>query len=193
MNKITKLVIGMYAKNTLKTGLGFLVCLWLPTTVFAQAAIPSALSETYASWRVSCATPEKTADQAKPQRQCEILQEVTQGGSGQRLFAISLRQNDQAAEATIIAPFGLALPDGVSLMIGERPLVTATFSTCVAVGCVAKASLTMDQVSRLERANTFSATMTGNQGKPISLALAPSGFSAAWARLQAVDAESKAP
>ena len=173
--------------------LGLCAGLWLPAASSAQEVMPSALSETYESWQVSCVTPAAATDAPTPVRQCEMVQEQTRNDNGQRVLAIALRVSDDATETTIIAPLGLALLDGLSLMVGGEALVTAPFTTCVAGGCVAKISLDSDQMSRFEAAESISADIVGTQGESISLALIPAGFAAAWARLQVLDAESKAP
>lgn len=168
-----------------------------PLGVLAQEAMPSALSETYTGWQVTCVTPAPAADAAAdapaPVRQCEMVQELTRSDNGQRVLALSLRVEGDGAAATIVAPLGLELAAGLSLMVGDEALVAVPFTTCVPAGCVAKASLTADQLESLAAAEKIGAEMAGNDGQPLHLDLTAGEMMAAWTRLKAVDAESTAP
>lgn len=179
---------------------GLLPCialLVLPASALAQQVMPSALNETYTGWQVTCATPAPAADAAAdapaPVRQCEMVQELTRSDNGQRVLALSLRVEGDGAAATIIAPLGLELAAGLSLTVGDEALLAVPFTTCVPAGCVAKASLTADQLASLAAAEKIGAEMAGNDGQPLHLDLTAGDLMTAWARLRAVDAESTAP
>jgi invasion protein IalB len=179
---------------------GLLPCialLVLSDSALAQQVMPSALNETYNGWQVTCVTPAPAAgaaaDAPAPVRMCEMVQELTRNDSGQRVLAMSLRVEGDGAAATIIAPLGLELAAGLSLTVDDAALVAVPFSTCVPAGCVAKASLTADQLSRLAAADKIGAEMAGNDGQPLHLDLTAGDLMTAWARLRAVDAESTAP
>jgi len=146
---------------------------------------PSSLTESYADWMVRCTTPVAIEGGAPAERMCEMIQELRQPEGGKRVLAISLRpaEGGKSGRATIVAPFGLLLSDGIRLEINETTLFSAGFQTCLPNGCLAGGDLASDAIATLANGEQAKAVMTALNGAPLNVNVPLAGFEAAWNRL----------
>lgn len=148
---------------------------------------PSTLSETYDSWTVQCA---RTTTNGQTTRNCQMSQELLQPESRQRvmLIAIAPKQGDGAPKATIVAPFGLLLSEGLRIEAADSELLRGTFRTCMPGGCISEVELSDDLVKQLQGAEKVTVVMTANDGQVVRTDVSFQGFSAAYRRLLALTA-----
>lgn len=154
----------------------------------AQTTGPDLLQETYRDWIVRCETPKAAEDAAAPSRRCEMVQELSQAESGQRVLTLVVQAvAEGGARLTLITPFGVRLSEGVAIDMGEERLLQLGFRTCLAQGCIASAALDRDAMDRLAGGTAASVRMTIDaNGQPLAVETSLAGFDAAWARLTAV-------
>jgi len=146
---------------------------------------PTSLTETYKNWIVRCVTPTVTEGQAVPDRVCEMVQELRQQKSGQRLLAIALQPTKaEGATLTFIAPFGLLLSAGLKVAVDGSAVAQGEFRTCLPRGCVSVINLAQVALNKFIAGDTATITMQGTNGRDISLAVSLSGFTAALNRLK---------
>ena len=118
----------------------FFGCLLVLTgAAHAQSADePSSVIETYRDWTVRC-VPQGEG------RVCQLVQELAQTESGQRVLSFVIDAPAGGAEtvsATLVTPFGLKLSDGISVRVDDdQDARVLAFSTCLPIGCVAPIDL----------------------------------------------------
>lgn len=159
----------------------------MPAASHAQETGPSALSETYGSWVVSCQS-RGTDVEGETARQCQMSQNLTQQRSGQRILFVGITRNpeDGAATMSVVAPFGLDLSQGFALEVEETAVLEAPFETCLPAGCIVNSPITMDQISRLAAQDIGTARMVSNgqtPDNPLRIQFQMDGFLGAWNRL----------
>lgn len=148
---------------------------------------PTAMTETYKSWTVRCATPTAIKGQAAPARICEMAQELRQKKSGKRLLVMALQPTKgDGASLTFIAPFGLLLSAGIQVAVDGTALTQGGFRTCLPRGCVSVIDLAQGALGKLTTGKTATITMQNTGGQEISLAVSLAGFTAAWNRLKGI-------
>jgi len=150
------------------------------------AQSPTSLTETYKSWIVRCVTPTAIEGQKAPARICEMVQELHQKKSGQRLLAMALQPNAKGASLTFIAPFGLLLSKGVKVAVDGSAVTQGGFRTCLPRGCVSVINLAQDALDTFTAGEIATITMQNTKGQEISLAVSLAGFTAAWSRLKEI-------
>lgn len=157
--------------------------------VRADAQEPSALMEVYQDWTLRCTSSAREGQE--PLRFCRIDQELIEQESGQRLFLVAVRQMPDATQRlTVLTPFGLALEQGVALEIGDQPLSTLPFRTCLPSGCLAYQTLTGDLVDQLKAGATLGLRTQTEAGQALSAQISLSGFTAAYDKLLSVSGDS---
>lgn len=149
---------------------------------------PTALSETYQDWVVNCqqvgAKPDGTVT-----RSCQMIQELSQKNNNQRVLLVSIVPEVDGAvpRATIIAPFGLKLSQGLGLFVGDDNIATAPFATCLPAGCVAYLDLDSAMLDTLQKGEVVNIVSQPLQSEePLVIAVSLAGFTAAWKRLNAL-------
>ncbi len=149
---------------------------------------PDTLVESYRDWVVRCSAAE--GEGANGTRQCEMAQEIRQRGEGgRRVLSMAVqRGTDDAAQMTLLGPFGVRLSEGLSLRIddAEAPQVRIGFLTCVPDGCIAAAPLPPELAAALRGGSTLEAEMMALNGETVRIGLSLMGFTAAWNRLGAL-------
>jgi invasion protein IalB len=156
----------------------------LATTVAAQQPQPSTLpggaqsvSEAYQDWQMVCG-------QLQGGKQCAVIQQVTDGKTGQRILGLELKPQGDKAEGTLLMPFGLTLDKGVALRVGEAEVASGLrFKTCVLAGCLVPLSLDAKTLAALRKAPTLVVNAVGgdnDQVVPFSISL--NGFGPALDR-----------
>lgn len=156
-------------------------------TMIASAAIaqetPSALSETYGDWVVSC---QQVQAEAQTQQACQMSQELRQQNSNQRVLSVGIVAQTGTAAATFIVPFGLSLSDGAVLMVDEITSIDAMdFRTCLPAGCILRTTFEEDTLATLRagaQMQIILQPLDSAESFPIGVSLA--GFSAALDRLK---------
>ena len=140
----------------------------------------SSLQEAYGDWSVQCAMPEG-------RRVCTFSQTQMNQQNRQRVLAIELHAADGgAAEGAVVMPFGLALPDGVTLQIDDAaPGAAIAYTTCLPAGCLVPLSFDAAMVAKLKTAKKLTLNAVAADTKaPIPLTISLNGFAPALARTQ---------
>jgi len=152
------------------------------TTAFAQE-LPSSQVETYKDWTLRCVPVEG-------KQTCQIMQELSSKQSGQRVLAFVVDQQSHSAPAsgTLILPFGLELSAGISATVDEQTVFEElAFSTCLPAGCLAPVELTDAFTKQLQAGQSLTLTVKSiSSQQPVAIELSLAGFSAAFARLNAL-------
>lgn len=152
------------------------------------AQAPSAFTETYGDWVVSCAI-EETGDGGSLRRcsmeQRFIVRDEAAGGQRLLLSVVLVATEDGGVEATALAPFGLLLQPGLRLIADDGPATTLGFETCYIDGCIARGVLddTMLAAFRAGETLRIEADTQGSE-EPFRLEGSLRGFSAASDRLR---------
>jgi len=137
----------------------------------------SSLQESYGDWRVACIV-------RAAEKLCSLSQQHNQQ-NGQRIIAIEIiPAEEQASNGTLILPFGLNLPAGVTLAIDDEPVGGAlSFSTCLPAGCIVPLTLDASIIDRLNAGGAlkFGAVANGTAAS-LSFSISLQGFAAAMAR-----------
>lgn len=164
----------------------------LPMIVFAtgaqgQIAAPNAQSETYDNWSVRCVTAQGDGNAQVVKQACQMSLELRQGNTGQRVMFLGLAPNADDRnkfDATLIAPLGVELDKGITLIVEDKEFVDARFTTCVPEGCVARFGADGDVLKRLRTNDKVTVLMQASgSGQKIRLDTPLKGFSAAMDRL----------
>jgi invasion protein IalB len=153
------------------------------TEAQTASVAPSSLTETYGDWAVRCVSPAATEGQEVPARVCEMTQELTQQGTGQRVLAMSLQSTEVGGRVTVVAPFGLLLSAGLMMDVAEVPLLEAAFRTCLPAGCIVVSDLDQAGVDLLAGGNTTKVHLRSQDGDDLALDVSLTGFADAWNRL----------
>jgi invasion protein IalB len=145
---------------------------------------PDELTEVYGNWTYLCTTVQSGEERI---RSCEILQEQRQQGTNQRVIAFGIRLDEkdgEAGAATVIAPFGIRLVDGLRIAQDGETLLTSPISTCMPVGCIVTMTLPASLVERFREGQSFQILLSGNDnGAEFSIEMPLNGFKTAWDRL----------
>lgn len=159
----------------------------------AQDAAPSALSETYGDWVVQCAAvqgqPQGEAGEAK--NNCQMSQELRQGKTGQRALLVVLNRQgkDKTLSGTIIAPFGLNLQVGLSLLVKQDVYIKSAYKTCLPQGCIAPIVANGQFEAALRENEKLIVAMTASDtGQPVRLDVSLQGFAQGLDRLTTLSA-----
>jgi invasion protein IalB len=155
----------------------------LATPAMAQdvAALPggaSALTEMHGSWSVNCSIGEKGKD-------CGFSQSTGNAQTGAALVALDLAAPaGNRAEGMLLTAFGLRLDAGVQLGIDGQPLgVARPFLTCISSGCLVPMAFEDVELSALKVGQKLDVTgIKVDDGKPVTVSLSLSGFTAAYDR-----------
>jgi invasion protein IalB len=162
------------------SALSFSFLLFLAPSASGQSLPGGAgsLSESYQDWQVRCVSTDSGP-------RCAMSQMQVDPKTRKRILTIELRSDEGRAVGALIAPFGLALAEGVTLKVddrrGETPLA---FSTCVPAGCVVPLDLAAGMTKSLVSGEVLTVVVTASDTQqPLSFSISLKGFSSAWARL----------
>lgn len=161
-----------------------LTIILLTSSVFAQnsTTLPggaNSLSENHENWQLNCAV------QAELGRQCFISQQQFQTQTNQRILAIELRWNKTGnLEGAIVMPFGLLLGYGIKLDVDKTGvLMSQSFSTCLAGGCLAPINFSSDFIERMQLGSSLNVVARQINDENIEFSISLSGFTSALNRL----------
>jgi invasion protein IalB len=141
---------------------------------------PTSLSETYDAWTVQCANQQQGDT---TQRVCQMLQELLQQETRQRVLTFAIGKTDAGSKATLILPFGLLLSEGIRVQIAEEEILRGAFQTCLPAGCLVEVDLPDETIQKLEAAPTATVLMTANSGQEVKTDISLKGFKSAYQRL----------
>lgn len=159
----------------------------IASATLAQSTDPDSLREGFRDWSVNCETIPADAATNPGQRVCEMVQQINQQESGQRVLAFSLRINAEGNPvAVLIAPFGLRLSEGLRLQIGEEQVAQFGFETCLPEGCLVIAPLQDDVIEAMQAGTDGTVVMVSRQGEALGVPVSLMGFTAGLARLRAL-------
>lgn len=151
---------------------------------------PDSLRENFNDWLVNCESTPADAATNPGQRICELVQQLDDQGSGQRVLAFSLRINDAGDPiAVLVAPFGLRLSEGLRVQIGEELLGHFAFDTCLPSGCLAIAPMEPGLITAMQNGTDARVTMVSRQGEAVGVPISLIGFTAGLARLRALSGD----
>jgi invasion protein IalB len=145
-------------------------------------AVPDQLTEVYRSWTVSCRSAAGGGG-----RTCTMEQAVIDGASKQTLLRLVITPGtDGVAAATLIAPFGLELANGIVLDVDGGESFTAPFKSCYQFGCVAPLALDGKRREAMRTGGAIRARMApaDDPSKTLDLKLSLDGFTNALKRLE---------
>lgn len=157
----------------------------VPGLSFAQqtAPLPSTVTETYDAWTVNCVSVDAAGEPLERQL-CEMSQQLQQQDSGQRVLNVVLQPDGDDANLVILTPFGLLLSGGVQIDVEEGQVAVLAFRTCLPAGCLARGTLTDEEVGLLRRGSIAQIQMTSADEDPFIVEISLAGFTNAWNRLQ---------
>lgn len=144
---------------------------------------PSELSETYGSWIVKCQS-RLIAEKPQQKMLCEMVQELFQRDTGQRVLALSVQTDADNALITLVAPFGLLLAAGIEVSVSGQPLFKSDFSTCLPAGCIAAAPLKLSEMETISSYSELSVKMVTADNQEIVATVPLEGFAGALNRLR---------
>ena len=154
----------------------------------AHGAEPSALTETYGNWTVQCRMNFDQAD-SDIQRTCQLSQELRQPSSGRRVIMVAITADLESggAQLTLVAPFGLLLPEGFGLSIDEADIGRSEFKTCIgSTGCIAEKPIAPEQLDLIAEGETLGVHTVAMGGQKLVTNLSLDGFGVAYKRLLAL-------
>lgn len=185
--KRNKAMILHALKNVLVRAIMASAALFIQTGLIHAQSLeePTALSEIYQDWTVSCITP-SVVDEQKPLRVCEMVLELRHNESGQRVLTMALQQSEDVGLMTLIAPFGLLLSEGIEVAVDGTDLLEIGFRTCLPQGCIAVIEINQNQINVLGTGKSALVTMHDTNNQVLKIDASLLGFRAAWERLQTV-------
>ncbi|WP_102868644.1 invasion associated locus B family protein [Pseudovibrio exalbescens] len=145
---------------------------------------PSSRIETYSDWTLRCIP----FGEEKPP-QCQLLQELSNKQSGQRILAFIVeRGNDENLTGTLLMPFGLDLQKGIEGTIdSDQALQKTHFSTCLPSGCLASLDIDDDLELGLRRGTALQLSVWSiSAAQRVEIELSLKGFTAALNRLNSL-------
>ncbi|MBK3803451.1 invasion associated locus B family protein [Azospirillum brasilense] len=145
----------------------------------AQQPIPNRTTANYDDWIVRC---EMGRDGAKDTKVCESVQAVV-GPDGRIIAQAVIGRPAGAAGDKILVelPAGVWLPDGATIRVGDKPVVSLAFRRCLQ-SCYADADLSKQSLDALATATQpISLGFSDGPGKAMTLPLSAKGLRNAYA------------
>lgn len=147
------------------------------------AAVPDRTTATFEDWIVRC---EVSRSGGKETKLCETVQTLA-GPNGQVLAQVVIGRPAGATDDKILVevPAGVWLPDGVTIRLGDKPLVSPVFRRC-RQSCVADVDLPKQAVdSLITGSQPVTLVFAEDARKPVTLPLSTKGFRNAYTASQA--------
>jgi invasion protein IalB len=151
-------------------------------SALATAAEPKQdVLQTWGDWSKICTT----SDDDK--RVCQIVQSANQNESGALVFQTAVGYVDDTDKPVmyLTAPLGIFLPRGITVVIDDKPGVTATVQRCDGNGCLGLLVLEPDFVDALKKAAAAKLVFAASAKQNVSIPLSLNGFAAALEGLNA--------
>lgn len=143
---------------------------------------PSAVSEAFDDWVVNCRS---IADQSGKKSNCEMVQELKDRNTSQRIILVSLASDvKDVTKVTIFSPLGTKISDGITLISDGNDVVRGDISTCLPSGCLSVIPAKRDVLDRIVSGKAISIAMTSfSDGQRTKIDISTRGFVAAHNRL----------
>lgn len=148
--------------------------------LFGQAALAVQTGDKFKDWQVRCENPPGLD---KPI--CFIYQSLINDKDQPVLqMAVGYWPTNNKPVAIFTTPLGVALRGGVEVRIDGNDLALVPFERCDSNGCIAGLPLTDEQVNRLKNGTKSQVKIHDAVGRPITLEISLSGFTAGFNALQ---------
>jgi invasion protein IalB len=135
-----------------------------------------AINETYQDWQMVCGQPQGA-------KQCAVVQQQTDGKTGQRILGVELRPQGDKAEGILLLPFGLTLDKGVAIRVGEAEVASGLhFRTCLLAGCLVPLSFDAKTLAALRKTPTLTVNAVGDADQAVPFSISLKGFGPAFDR-----------
>ena len=136
------------------------------------------LNEQHGDWVVRCTIPSGKV-------RCSLSQSQVRQNDHRRVLSIDLAVGATRSEVSgaLVMPFGLRLSAGVDLLIDDKVMLSAPFSTCLQMGCLVPLKFGAKEVSAMSAGQKLAvAAVIEDSGKPIKLTISLKGFTSALNR-----------
>ena len=136
------------------------------------------LNEQHSDWVVECTIPSGKVH-------CSLSQSQVRQNDHRRVLSIQLVVGATRNEVSgaLVMPFGLRLSAGVDLLIDDKVVLSAPFSTCLQMGCLVPLKFGAKEVSAMSAGGMLAVTaVIEDSGKPIKLSVSLKGFTSALNR-----------
>ncbi len=132
-------------------------------------------------WSANCVT-----DGRKGNLECLMQQRVVMTNTGQLLASMTVRipDNNRRPFAAVQVPFGINLPDGLKLEVGNAALENLAFRTCDGGGCYAEGELKDNTIASLRKAESVNVVVKDLSGREVKVPVSLEGFSAAFDKIR---------
>ncbi|MEM6579513.1 MAG: invasion associated locus B family protein, partial [Pseudomonadota bacterium] len=140
---------------------------------------PSYIKEQYGDWPLQCFRTETGDD---PCQMYQLLREAA-GNPVAEFTVFRLPGTDQAvAGATIVAPLGTLLPQGIRISVDDGPQKVYSFSFCSMVGCFARIGFTEEDIEAFKAGGGATLTIVPAQAPDqiVQISASLDGFTAAF-------------
>lgn len=146
------------------------------------------LLTTYQSWALRCVPRENAAP-------CDIVQTLNDRETGAQVMAISLAYSaaDALTAVQVIAPLGVHLPKGLTMVAGPVTAPGVRFTRCELAGCFVEGRLGEDVLGAMQTAETLKLTFGLSADDDVTLDVDLAGFADAYAALVAETVARSAP
>lgn len=139
---------------------------------------PAAAAPDVPMWLMSC------SNQMQPQELlCEFSQSIvlTQGNQSQRVATASFTRvaGQAGTNADFTLPFGVSLPDGVSVLVDGNQVGTLDWQSCDAGGCYASGPVDDGWLQAMRAGEQMTAALKGRDGRDLNFSFQLTGFSKA--------------
>jgi invasion protein IalB len=177
------------ARTYIASSLAIMVAATLALPALAQqASLPggaSTLSETHGGWTVTCAIG--TQAESGPVKYCALSQTQLHSQTRQRALAIELHPEGDGVQGTLLLPFGLSLPSGVSYQLDEGETGPAQlFRTCLPAGCLVDIAFDARMVESLKTGSAMKVEASADGGERMVFSISLEGFTSAYDRVRAL-------
>lgn len=168
----------------------FLLAL-LADNAFSQT--PDRSSDVYQDWILNCSNQlrdpaedkKPVANQAKTNSICEIVQSFRNNTNNQVVAVLAYGKPDATSERKFViqVPVGVWLPDGLSLVLDGKNLVTGQYLRCNSSICLAQTDAKKEVIDAFKSDKAISIEFSDANRARAKLSISLKGFSEALAAL----------
>lgn len=136
----------------------------------------SSLNETHTDWNVNCVLRDN-------RKACVFLQSQMNNSNQRVLLAELTASAPDKVTGSLVLPFGLALNQGVTLLVGDTALsAPLQFTTCLPAGCIVAVDFGAETVATLREGEGLNVKAAAAGGGEMAFKISLKGFSAALDR-----------
>jgi len=142
-----------------------------------QPSAGAAASTRFEDWAVECF--------GETEKKCQVTHRVLTGDGTQVALVLSLAAvgDGDTANVAIALPLGVALSDGVNIVVGTGYQSKVPVDRCTEIGCLIEGVASDDFLSALRRERSGAMIVHNEQGQPIEVPFSLMGFTAAYANM----------